>query len=53
MPWVKRWVGLLVAPQVGSIYNEGIWDPATELLIGMRDIGHGSRSKSLECTVAP
>ena len=25
-PWVRRIIGITPAPQVGSIYNEGIWD---------------------------
>ena len=25
-PWVRRIIGITPAPQVGSLYNEGIWD---------------------------
>ena len=25
-PWVRRIIGITTAPQVGSLYNEGIWD---------------------------
>ena len=28
-PWICRWVGVSMAPQVGSIYNEAIWDSTT------------------------
>ena len=25
-PWVRRIIGITPAPEVGSLYNEGIWD---------------------------
>ena len=28
--WIRRWVGVSIAPQVGSIYNEAIWDSTTQ-----------------------
>ena len=29
-PWIRRWVGVSIAPKVGSIYNEAIWDATTQ-----------------------
>ena len=33
-PWICRWVGVSIAPQVGSIYNEAIWDATTQRSLG-------------------
>ena len=34
IPWVRRLVGVTVAPQVGSFLNEGVWDSVGRHWVG-------------------
>ena len=33
-PWTRRVIGVLTCPQVGSIFNEGIWNAQKKTLEG-------------------